>query len=275
MEVCDAHLKIIDFSTKIAANRESRRNFAKNGCLRNWLFRPKIIAEFPVVLLKSGAAEYRELDGLKGEKIVLDNLGRGGRHDLRVVHECPAAERAQHDVFYFVQNGNIQDAAEPLDVQLLEYIVRNADITIAQVRRRTRDDIHVVPVRFAQQFGGRDIGLEHGHSRRIDAVVGMQRSSVAAMRLVEEIPHLLVGKAAVQGGTPAKAFFLCTRPRRDATARVRCRGEVEYRDSGARIRLRRLKRAFLRNDDLGPLRMDIPAVDGDALAFAREFLRPP
>ena len=103
----------------------------------------------------------------------------------------------------------------------------------------------------------------------------MQCGFVAAMRLVEEFPHLLVGKAAVQGGTPAKAFFLCARPRRDAPARVRCRGEVEYRDPGARIRLRRLERALLRNDDLGPLRMDIPALDGDALAFAREFLRPP
>ena len=160
-------------------------------------------------------------------------------------------------------------------MQLLEYIVRNADIAIAQVRCRTRDDIHAVPVRFAQQFGGRDIGLEHGHSRRIDAVVGMQRSSVAAMRLVEEFPHLLVGKAAVQGGTPAKAFFLCTRPRRDAPARVRCRGEVEYRDPGARIRLRRLECALLRNDDLGPLRMDISALGNDALVFARKLLRLP
>lgn len=160
-------------------------------------------------------------------------------------------------------------------MQLLERLVGNADISIAQVRRRTRDDIHVVPVRFAQQFGGRDIGLEHGHSRRVDAVVGMQCGSVAAMRLVEEFPHLLVGKAAVQGGTPAEAFFLCARPRRDAAARVRCRGEVEHRDPGAHIRLRRLERALLRNDDLGPLRMDIPALDGDALAFAREFLRPP
>lgn len=76
-------------------------------------------AELLVVLLKAGSAEYGEFDILERVQVILDGFGGGVCDDSWVVHECPAAECSENNAFDFIRDGDIQNAAEPLDVQLL------------------------------------------------------------------------------------------------------------------------------------------------------------
>ena len=163
----------------------------------------------------------RKFNGFKCVQIIRNHFFGSTRHHFRLILERSASECAQNHHFVTVQYGNIQNPGQPLLMNFQEFPVtdfyRPVTVTLVepvarslpQVRRRTGDHIHIIPLCLIHQLRPARIRLEYGHIRRVNDIRIVDRILCIPMRVIESFHHFRYAQAEIQAGTPTQTFLLC------------------------------------------------------------------
>ena len=147
-------------------------------------------------------------------------MGKRSCHSLRIILKSSTAERSQNNHFIAARHSHIQDPGQAFLMQCLLLCSRhlNSIITVSgihpigrkqtQIRCCTGDHIHRVPIFFRKRCRCRGIGFEYNDSRRIDAVIIVDRILHISVRRIKSSPHFLRIQAEIQRRTTAQTFLL-------------------------------------------------------------------
>ena len=176
--------------------------------------------KYPEIRIITRRTIYSKLNGFKDLQIIRNHFFCSSGHHFRFILKGSAPKSTKNHYFRIVQCGNIQNPGQPLLMDFQEFPVtdfyRPVTVTLVepvvrpfpQVRCCTGDHIHRVPIFFRKRCRCRGIGFEYNDSRRIDAVIIVDRILHISVRRIKSSPHFLRIQAEIQRRTTAQTFLL-------------------------------------------------------------------